>query len=95
MIMAKIARSKKMGRLAMRHEGNFWNAYYALPDTMEGAILLGSIQMRFVTDEARKNLFMALMQEAVSDLLVHIVGERPTWPNEPVTAPPHERAGHS
>ncbi len=29
----------KIGRLAMRHEGNFWNAYYAMPDTMDGAIL--------------------------------------------------------
>jgi hypothetical protein len=86
---------KKMGRLAMRVEGNFWNAYYALPNTMDGAILLGSIQMRFVIDETRKNLFMALMREAMSDLIAEVVGERPTWPDGPRTAPPHERAGHS
>ena len=24
--------SVKVGRLALRHEGNFWNAYYAMPD---------------------------------------------------------------
>ncbi|MCB1394303.1 hypothetical protein [Nitrobacter sp.] len=86
---------RKTGRLAMRHEGNFWNAYYALPDTMDGAILLGSIQMRFVADETRKSLFMALMQEAVSEMLTDIIGERPTWPDGPTVAPPHERAGHS
>lgn len=86
---------KKMGRLAMRHEGNFWNAYYALPDTMDGAILLGSIQIRLVADEARKSLFMALMQEAMSDMITDIIGERPTWPDNPHAAPPHERAGHS
>jgi hypothetical protein len=84
----------KMGRLALRHEGNFWNAYYAMPDTMEGAILLGSIQLRFVMDEARKQLFMALMQEAVTDLIQDTLGQPPTW-NSPVTAPPHEKAGHS
>lgn len=62
---------------------------------MDGAILLGSIQMRFVAHEKRKNQFMTLMQEAVSDMLTDITGERPTWPDGPITAPPHERAGHS
>ncbi|ABA04824.1 hypothetical protein Nwi_1563 [Nitrobacter winogradskyi Nb-255] len=86
---------RKTGRLAMRCEGKFWNAYYALPDTMEDAILLGSIHIRLVADVTRKNLFMALMQEAVSDMLTDITGTRPTWPDEPHAAPPHERAGHS
>lgn len=70
--------TRKMGRLAMRHEGNFWNAYYALPDTMDGAILLSSIQMRFVADAVRKHLFMGLMQEAVSDLIQDTIGQRPS-----------------
>lgn len=55
----------KVGRLAMRHEGTFWNAYYAMPDTMDGAVLLGSIAMRFVADATRRDRFMALMKEAV------------------------------
>lgn len=86
---------QQIGRLAMRHEGNFWNAYYAMPGTMEGAILLGSIQMRFVQDSARKDAFMAMMREAVSDILEEATGTRPTWP-EPhgQSAPESERSGH-
>ncbi len=85
----------KIGRLAMRHEGNFWNAYYAMPDTMDGAILLGSIAMRFVADTARRDRFMALMKEAVSDIITERTGQRPTWPEGPQSAPESERAGHS
>ena len=69
-----------------------WNAYYAQPSTMEGAILLGSIHLRFVLDdEKRKALFMDLMQEAVSDLIEEEVGERPTWPTPPQPALESER----
>lgn len=35
----------KIGRVAFREEGPMWNAYYARPDTMDGAILLGSLAM--------------------------------------------------
>lgn len=84
----------KVGRLALRVEGNFWNAYYALPGTMEGAVLLGSIAMQFVKDPARKQVFMDLMREAVSDILEELTGVRPSWPAVPQTAPEHERAGH-
>ena len=86
---------QKIGRLALRHEGKFWVAYYALPDTMEGALLLGSIAMRFVQDRERKDAFMALMREAVSDILEEKTGQRPTWPEPPQGAPEHERGGHS
>lgn len=30
-------------RIAIRHEGGFINAYMAQPETLEGAVLLGSI----------------------------------------------------
>ena len=42
---------KQTGRLAMRVEGNLWVAYYAEADTMDSAVFLGSIQMRFVQDK--------------------------------------------
>lgn len=85
----------KIGRLALRHEGPSWNAYYALPGTMDGAVLLGSIAMRFVVGkDDRHRAFMALMQEAVSDLIEEMTGQRPTWPEGPHAAPEHERAGH-
>lgn len=86
--------SVKVGRLAMRHEGANWNAYYAMPGTMEGAIFLGSIGMRFVADPVRKDAFMSFMREAVSDLIEEACGIRPVWPDAPHAAPENERAGH-
>jgi hypothetical protein len=86
---------KQIGRLAMRHEGKWWNAYYAMPDTMTDAVLLGSIAMRFVEMPERKHAFMGLMREAVSDIIEEKTGTRPTWP-EPrgQPAPESERSGH-
>ena len=86
---------KKIGRLAMRREGKFWNAYYAMPDTMDNAILLGSIALRFVMDnQDRKDAFLDFMREAVSDLIEEETGTRPTWPEGPQPAPESERSGH-
>ena len=86
----------KIGRLAMRVEGDLWCAYYALPDTMADAIFLGSIRMRFVQDmPARKDVFMVMMQVAVSDLIEEATGTRPTWPEGPQPAPQHERGGNA
>lgn len=88
--------TQEIGRLAMRREGMFWNAYYAMPDTMERAILLGSIAMRFVeNNEERKNAFLDFMQQAVGDLIKETTGQTATWPNGPQPAPERERAGHS
>ena len=38
-------KSREIGRLALRAEGEWWNAYYAMPDTMDRAIHLGSIRL--------------------------------------------------
>ena len=75
----------------MRVEGNYWNAYYALPGTLEGAQLLGSIAMRFVMSQTRKAIFMELMQDSVSAMLEEIIGQKPEWRDEPQPAPEHER----
>ena len=94
--MRPALQSQKIGRLAMRHEGAFWNAYYALPDTMEGALHLGSIAMRFVTDNPeRKEAFMAMMKDAVADILEEQTGSRPTFPDGAQPAPESERGGHA
>lgn len=86
--------SVKIGRLAMRHEGEMWNAYYALPDTMLDAVFLGSIAIRFVADSPeRKTAFMGMMREAVADIIEEKTGQRPTWPDGPQPAPQHEKAG--
>lgn len=85
----------KVGRLALRPEGENWNAYYAMPDTMADAIFLGSIKMAFVGgNEERKLAFMALMRECVADVIQEAVGVRPTFPDGPQSAPESERAGH-
>lgn len=85
----------KIGRLAMRHEGLNWNAYYAMPGTMDGAVFLGSIAMRFIDGNAeRKDAFMGFMREAVGDLIEELTGQRPSWPEGAQAAPEHERAGH-
>ena len=90
---------KKIGRLALREEGENWSAYYALPDTMEGALFLGSIRMGAVAgvsvgNKARKQAFMDLMRDLVDDIIEEKTGIRPSW-GEPERAPESERAGHS
>lgn len=82
----------QIGRLAMRVEGDKWVAYYAMPDTMNNAIWLGSILLTVVQDEARKQAFMNLMREIVGDHIEAAVGVRPTW-GGPRPGPEHERAG--
>lgn len=84
----------QVGRLAMRHEGELWNAYYALPDSMEAPVFLGSIRMGAVVDNPRrKDAFMLMMRDIVSDLIEARTGIRLTW-GGPHTAPEHERSGH-
>ena len=84
-----------IGRLAFRVEGEMWNAYYALPDTMKDAIWIGSIAMRFVEEcGERKRTFMLLMREAVSDIIEEKTGCRPEWPEpEGHVAPVSETSG--
>lgn len=78
-------------RLAFRVEGRMWNAYFARGDTMDGAILLGSIAMTAVMNKARKNAFVGLMQCALETSLADDL-EVVRW-EDPVSAPPHERTG--
>ena len=84
---------KQIGRLAMRHEGDNWNAYYALPDNMAEPIFLGSIRMGAITgNQERKQAFMQMMRDIVSDIIEAETGVRPTW-GGPTTAPEHEKSG--
>ncbi len=94
--MTKSKDIAQVGRLAMRVEGDLWVAYYALPNTMKDAIFLGSIQMAFVQDESAKQIFMALMRDAVSMILKQQTGADALWPDKHGrTAPAHERAGRA
>jgi len=84
----------QVGRLAMRVEGDNWSAYYALPDSIADSIFLGSIRMGAVANNPeRKEAFMLMMRDIVSDIIEEKTGHRPTW-GGPRTAPEHERSGH-
>ena len=84
----------QVGRLAFRVEGDWWAAYYAKPDSMEGAFELGRIAMRLVQDRARKEAFMTIMRDSISDFMQDIWGQRP---DGFITsdAPEHERSGRA
>lgn len=86
---------QEIGRLAFRQEGKWWNAYYALPNTMADALHLGSIAMPAVTNNPeRKRAFMDLMRDVVADIIQDSTGVRPGWNGER-PAPEHERAGNA
>jgi hypothetical protein len=86
----------QVGRLALRVEGAAWNAYYAMPDTMEGALWLGSIAMATVADNPeRKEAFMDLMKGIVGEFLNDFYQQPVTWPDPPQRAPERERSGSS
>lgn len=83
----------EIGRLAMREEGNWWVAYYALSDTMVGALKLADIHMRLVADnKERKQQFMDMMRDCVADIIEERTGKRPTW-GGPTPAPERDRSG--
>ncbi len=84
---------QQVGRLALRVEGDWWVAYYALPDTMDGAFEMGRIAMGLVQDRRRKQAFMDLMRDGVAEFLQDMTGERPDF--ELRAAPEHERAGRA
>ena len=81
--------NQQLGRIAYRHEGDWWVAYYALPNTMEGALELARIKMAFVaTDRQRKDAFMKLIQDGIATIVPEfsVVEQR--------AAPESERSGH-
>lgn len=85
---------QQMGRIALRVEGENWNAYYALPNTMEGALYLASIRMALVQRDDRKQAFMNLMRAVVGDIIEGTAGERPEWLS-PRPAPEKDRSGNA
>ncbi len=59
----------KLGRLVLRPQEDDWNAYYVRPNSIYGAILIGSIKISCVTENIRlKNDFLQLMRDVVHDL---------------------------
>ena len=88
------SKPQQIGRLAIRHEGENWNAYYALPDSMHDPVFLGSIRMGVVIRNREvKNAFVDMMRHVVSDSIEDQTGVRPSW-GDIAAAPEHERAGN-
>jgi hypothetical protein len=83
----------KVGRLALRVEGIWWNAYYTL-GTMEEAIHLGSIRLTAASNPKVKSAFMDIMQDVVSSMIEDATGLTPGW-GEPQKAPESERSGNA
>jgi hypothetical protein len=88
-----IARHAQFGRLAIRAEGNFVNAYYAMPDTMKGATLLFSVNRSAALRPGVHEKILDLGRQIVGEIVFEISGVRPLW-GGPEAAPEHERAGH-
>jgi hypothetical protein len=83
-----------IGRLALRAEGEFWNAYHAQSHTMDGAIHLGSIRISAAQRNPQlKDRFMKLMQAVITEAIRETFDAPTSW-GKPATAPESERAGH-
>ena len=87
-------KTKPIGiRLAMRREGDFWVAYMAKANSMDGAKQLGSILIGIVEKSPeRKQAFMVLMQDVMTEAIKEVFGQAPNW-NDPQQAPEAERSG--
>ena len=78
-------------RLAFRDEGDFWNCYFAGMETMDDAILIGSIRMSLIEIvPALHQGFLDMMRAVFDQLVQNITGARPAkW--TPGPGPEHER----
>lgn len=86
----------QVGRLAFRHEGDWWVVYWA-PETytMEGATELARVAMGLVQTDQRRKEFIQFARDIYADAAEQAIGVRPVFPTEPQPAPEHERAGNS
>lgn len=81
----------QIGRLAIREVRDEVRFYYAMPDTMKGALLLASVKAAILRrDRQRFTAMMYLMRSAVADMIEDATGARPSF-NSPQPAPEHER----
>ena len=76
----RMKKPKEVCRLAMRREGHMWNAYVAALDTMDDAVVIGSIAVAAVADNPkRKAAFQRMMTEFVSEMVRAETGQRPAF----------------
>lgn len=85
----------KFGRLAMRVEGDWWVAYYAKPDTMDGALRLGSVHMALARIPEVKQSTLDHFKLVTDHLVKAATGFDLEWPAAPQQAPEHEKSGNA
>lgn len=67
-------------RLCFRNEGGFWNAYLAGMESMEGAKLVGCINMHSVESSKEiRDSFIDLMKVVLGEAIKNMTGEAPEW----------------
>lgn len=80
-------------RIAIRKEGTMVNAYFAAPNTMEGAKLVASINAKFINTDEKFNVWRKLLQDGFNSAIKGALGlEAAEFVT--VRAPEHERSGH-
>jgi hypothetical protein len=80
-------------RMALRHEGDFINAYYARLGTMENAVLLGSLRWTLAVDGTTFEAWKAVMTEAFRIAIKQALGIDVDMKTQ--RAPEHERSGRA
>jgi hypothetical protein len=83
----------QVGRLALRDEGDAIRAYYAQPNTMEGALLLFTLNPNVAHFPDVRDKALDFGRHIVTEIIFSITGDRPVWPTAPVVAPEHEKTG--
>lgn len=72
--------------LAICKEAEWWNAYYTCHENLLDAELIGAVQRRFVEKSPeRKEVFRAMMQEIVDDMIRQATGALPITESETET----------
>lgn len=95
--MADEPKIVNVGRLAFRSEGKQVNAYLAKTDTMDDALLLGSINKNLLQERVDfwdkwKNLMTEMFKQSVANV-TDVPIDDIKMPEQ--RAPEHERSGHS
>lgn len=68
----------QLGRLIIKREGHFWNAYHVVSDKTENSNLIGSICIGAVVNNAEmRDAFKAMMISVVSEAIKEITGTVP------------------
>lgn len=84
----------QVARVAFRQEGENWVAYLAANETMEGALVMGSMPMALSNDMEIKKAFMEFGRICAARCF-HIGGMAGATFTEATPAPEHERSGNA